>query len=174
MMINTSFLWCSERLTGRTKTLIQMPTAPPFRLCNVFPMVPKSFVFVLVLKPSVNSKRSFYFSFGLLPCKAKFQRITQKCDRIRDVLKMVSKYKHDYTEEVKVKHFSLFMDLPILSLPSRKPERAGYNGLIMSFLLLETHLCLACLFVSKIIPYDIILRLSGNKAFIFFLQSRKI
>lgn len=87
---------------------------------------------------------------------------------------MVSKYKHDYTEEVKVKHFSLFMDLPILSLPSRKPERAGYNGLIMSFLLLETHLRLACLFVSKIIPYDIILRLSGNKAFIFFLQSRKI
>lgn len=105
-MLNTGFSWCSERLMGRTETPIQMPTAPPFRLCNVFLMVPKSFVFVLVLKPSINSKRSFYFSCGFLPWKAKFQQITQKCDRIRDVLKMVSGYKHDYTEEVKVKHVS--------------------------------------------------------------------
>ena len=79
-------------------------------------------MFVLVLKPSINSKRSFYFSCGLLPCKAKLQRITQKCDRIRDLLKMVSRYKHDYTEEVKVKHVSLFMDLPVLSLPAENQK----------------------------------------------------
>lgn len=35
---------------------------------------------------------------------------------------MVSRYKHGYTEEVKVKHVSLFMDLLILSLPAENQK----------------------------------------------------
>ena len=65
-----------------------------------------------------------------------------------------------------------FMGLPALSLPSRNPEGIDYIALIMSLPLLETFLCLVCHFIFKTILHNII-RLSGNKTFIFFFKARK-